>query len=208
MKRSFVVLGLGIALGGLVQQAQASTGEIGFEGEVTAETCYAKVNGGTASQNNASATIALPSVGVNTLPAIGSTAGTTRFTIQVSADAAVTQPCVATFIPSGLSATEVYAFIEAGPENNIAGRLVNLNETGNVAGHAEHVALELLNNQSTPIIAGASGPAPWTAQNSTVATMAAALSPGLVHYVRYYAEQAPIVAGKVKGKAVFSLAYK
>lgn len=187
---------------GVGQYAVAATGTVDFEGEVTAETCYANVNGSGASTGSANALIRLPSIGIGALPAAGATAGTTRFTIVVSQDAAGTAPCAAT-IAGGVAASEVYAVFEAGPENDLQGRLVN--SAG--VGAAENVKLQLLNKDGMQILAGASGADASTAQRSTVETMVNARSPGLVHYVQYYAT-APAKAGLVTGKAIYTLAYK
>jgi major type 1 subunit fimbrin (pilin) len=182
-------------------QAFASTGTIDFGGEVTAQTCFASINGSTASDSAASATIRLPSVGAGLLKSAGDTAGTSRFIIKVSADGSGATPCAATV--GGSAATDVYAFIEAGPENNLQGRLINTAASGAAA----NVDLRLLNSAGTPIVAGATGASPWLAQNSTIENMANALNTGLVHYVQYYATGAA-TAGAVQGRAVFSLAYR
>jgi major type 1 subunit fimbrin (pilin) len=201
MKKLGSICVLLAAVSAASMQASAATGTIDFNGEVTAQTCHASVNGGTPSATGANATIRLPSVGAALLANSGDTAGTSRFIIRVSADSTGTTPCAATV--SGSTADDVYAFIEAGPENNLLGRLVN--SAG--AGGATNVDLRLLNSAGDPIIAGGTGPSPWLAQNSTVASMADALNTGLVHYVQYYATGAA-TAGTVVGKAIFSLAYK
>lgn len=202
MKKSTISSLLLMAVG-LSQYAAASSGTIDFEGEVTAETCYANVNGSGAAQSNADALIKLPSIGVGALSSAGDTAGTTRFSIVVSQDAGGTNPCAASV--AGAPANDVYAYFEAGPENDLNGRLVNLVTA--TAGAAQNVKLQLLNKDGTQIVAGASGAEPWTAQRSTLESMANALSPGLIHYVQYYSTGVA-TAGLVSGKAVYTLAYK
>ncbi len=201
MKKFGSICVLLAAVSAASMQASAATGTIDFAGEVTAQTCFASVNGGSTSDTAANATIRLPSVGAALLANAGDTAGTSRFIIRVSADAGGSQPCAATV--GGAAATDVYAFIEAGPENNLLGRLVNSAGVGGAA----NVDLQLLNSAGNPIIAGGTGPSPWLTQNSTLETMANALNTGLVHYVQYYATGAA-TAGTVQGKAIFSLAYK
>lgn len=201
MKKKAISSLLALAAG-FGQYAVASTGTIDFEGQVTAETCYANVNGSGAAQSGANALIRLPSIGAGTLASAGSTAGTTRFIIQVSQDAGGTNPCTAN-LAGGTAANDVYAFFEAGPENDLQGRLENLTTVG----AAQNVKLQMLNKDGDQIVAGAGGAEPWTAQRSTVETMANALTPGLIHYVQYYATGAAS-AGLVSGKAVYTLAYK
>lgn len=158
----------------------ASTGTITFNGELTATTCDANVDG-----QGADATIVLPTVGTNQLTAAGDTAGSTGFNIALS-------NCAGTLQTAS-------AFFEAGSSVDLpTGHLKNM------TGDATNVSLQLLDkaDNEAPIQAGNS--------NQTANTTYYDISSGsadLPYAVEYYADGAT-TAGTVVSDVVYSIQYK
>lgn len=156
--------------------AYASDGTVSFTGAVTSSTCTVSLNGG-----SASGTVTLPTVSSSALPAAGNTAGSTPFTLDVSA---------CTFTGGN---TTVTAYFEAGANvDPVTGRLNN-------AGTASNVQLQLFlgNNYASKIAAG----------QATQSTAAALSASGQLRYgVEYYATAAA-GAGSVSSSVTYSLIY-
>ncbi|MFC3627043.1 fimbrial protein [Vogesella amnigena] len=102
--------------------AQASDGTITVNGSLTANTCT--INNGTG--NNI--TVNLPTLSTASLKSSGQTAGSTKFSIQLSS----------------CTATQAQTYFEAGNTIAADGNLLN-------AGSAANVEVQLLNNQGNAI---------------------------------------------------------
>ena len=107
-----IIAGFGVAAFA-PQTARAADGTITFTGKVVANTCAFKVNGG-----NASDTVALPVVFTTALNSVGTTAGTTNFTIDVSG--------------CDTNLTSVQALFSGGSIDTGTGNLKNTAATNNV----------------------------------------------------------------------------
>lgn len=161
----------------------ASTGTITFNGELTATTCDADVDG-----QGPDATIVLPTVGTNQLTDAAQTAGRTGFNIGLS-------NCAGTLQTAS-------AFFEAGSTVDLTtGHLKNIS---NDPAPATNVSLQLLDegNAEAVIQAGNS--------NQTANTTYYDISSGsadLPYAVEYYADGAT-TAGPVVSNVVYSIQYK
>ncbi|WP_250473662.1 fimbrial protein [Caballeronia sp. GAFFF1] len=175
---SAVVAGLlSVAAGG----AFASDGTITFNGALTAATCTINGNG-TSSKDF---TVTLPTVSTSTLTASGQTAGTTSYSIALSACSPVT------------TTSKASVFYQAGTTVDPSdGRLLV------AAGGAGNVKLELLNQDGSQIKAGYSS----DLQNSKPASIASGAAT-LYYDVRYYATGATS-AGPANSSVVYSIDYQ
>lgn len=158
----------------------ASTGTITFNGELTATTCDADVDG-----QGPDATIVLPTVGTNQLTAEGQTAGRTGFNIGLS-------NCAGTLQTAS-------AFFEAGSTVDLTtGHLKNVN------GDATNVSLQLRDEAGSEAVIQAGN------SNQTANTTYYDISSGsadLPYAVEYYANGAT-TAGTVVSSVVYSIQYK
>lgn len=161
------------------QAAHASDGTITFAGKVTASTCTINVN----ATGSASATVTLPTVDVAALPSSGKVAGTTPFSIALTA---------CTFNTAG----NVGVYFEPGANTLADGNLKNTAATNNVE-------VQLLNNtQGVMTLNSASG-----AQNATTAAVTtSSTSAALNYYAQYYATAAA-TAGLVGSSVTYSVVY-
>jgi major type 1 subunit fimbrin (pilin) len=170
-------LALGLATTGI---AQSSTGTITFNGQLTANTCSAAVNGA-----GPSATVTLPTISISDLNAAGKTAGKTRFQIALS----------------GCSAnTSVAAFFEETPgATDIAGRLIN-------SGTATNVSIELndIGTSSTRILVGQESQISKTIGWYTIPTTGTQT----MNYSAQYYANGTTTAGTVTSKVNYTLMYK
>jgi major type 1 subunit fimbrin (pilin) len=160
--------------------ANAADGTITFNGLVTDKTCDITTPQGK------DFTVTLPTVAKSSLPAAGSTAGRTPFTISLS-------QC---------SAGDVATYFEPGASVDFgSGRLLN-QAAANAAGN---VQIQLLgsNNQFLPVLAAGSGSAQ---ANSQWVTVAADGSANLNYYAEYYATAAAS-AGEVTGNVKYTIIY-
>lgn len=178
--KKLMVIAVMAAAGFTASSQAASTGTITFNGEVTATTCDANVDG-----QGADATINLSTVGANQLAVRGDTAMRTGFIIGLS-------NCQGTLQTAS-------AFFQAGSTvDPLTGRLKN---TG---GDAQNVSLQLRENTADEnvIVAG-------DASQSTGATFydVSSGSADLPYTVEYYAED-PATAGTVTSSVVYSIQYK
>lgn len=181
----------------LVNTVSAATnGTVNFSGKLTDHTCQVVLNNGT----SASGSVTLPTVSKDKLTAKFDQAGTTPFTLNLS-------DCNASS-----SAFGVLAYFPPTTyigQNGSLGFLKNL-ETGSTA--ADGVMLTIYKKDGateTQINLGK----PITDSNYQFTTVAAnATSATLEYSVRYInyrnSSDAPVTAGKVKGIAVYELAYQ
>ncbi|OPA86082.1 fimbrial protein [Pseudomonas fluorescens] len=161
--------------------AHATDGTINFTGELTAQTCTARVNGST----TAVSTVALPRIATTSLATAGATGGATTFTIAL------------TGCSTGANViASAAAFFEAGPGVDPTTR--NLRSTGT----ANNVQLQLLDSDGEIIQAGAATQVANTAR--TTVTAGAATLP---YSVRYVATGVP-TAGTVVSSVTYSLNYQ
>ncbi|MDH1612397.1 fimbrial protein [Klebsiella aerogenes] len=179
MKKLMIIAAMAAA--GFVGASQAaSTGTITFNGEVTATTCDANVDG-----QGPDATIILPTVGSNQLAVAGDTAGRTGFNIGLS-------NCAGTLQTAS-------AFFEAGNTVDlVSGRLKN---TG---GDAQNVSLQLreMNSNESVIVAGNSN----QTANATYYDISTG-SADMPYSVEYFADDA-VTAGTVNSSVIYSIQYK
>ena len=156
--------------------AFASDGTITFNGSVTAQTCT--INGGVPTF-----TKILPQVSANTLNAAAARAGTTNFSIALTA-------CT-----PAIGGARV--FFEAGPGvDAVSGRLNN-------TGSATNVQVELLNATGGSIVAGAAA----GSQNSGNFTPIIGGAATLNYAAQYYATAAA-TAGTVAASVTYSIEYQ
>lgn len=161
----------------------ASTGTITFNGELTATTCDADVDG-----QGPDATIVLPIVGTNQLTSEAQTAGRTGFTIGLS-------NCAGTLQTAS-------AFFEAGSTVDLTtGHLKNISTD---AAAATNVSLQLLDEGNSEAVIQA-GNTNQTA-NTTYYDMSSG-SAELPYAVQYYADGAT-TAGPVVSNVIYSIQYK
>ncbi|WP_418611792.1 fimbrial protein [Klebsiella pasteurii] len=185
MQKSIINLSIAAVLGLAAVSAQAaSTGTLTFNGELTDTTCDVDVAG-----QGASATITLPTVGINELSAAGNVSGRTAFNMNL------TNCTVGT---KGGHST-VAAFFQPGSTVDLGtGRLQNM------TGTATNVSLQMrdASNSFAVINLGNTDQVTKTAYKS-VATGSAQLP----YTVEYYAEDAT-TAGTVSSSVVYNLMYK
>jgi major type 1 subunit fimbrin (pilin) len=173
------ILGVAISAAMCVPMAaQASDGIINFTGALTAQTCT--INGGAGKDF----TVALPTVSTANFTGLGSVAGATNFSINVTA-------C--------MGVTGYTAYFEANQNIDLTnGKLKNTDTSG-----PQNVQIELLNaaNTATPIDlskpSGSQGVTPGTFANNA----------GTSNFIaRYYATGATS-AGAVASQVTYSLVY-
>ncbi|CAB3875364.1 fimbrial protein [Achromobacter mucicolens] len=161
------------------QLAFASDGTINFTGAISANTCTIDGNG-TGSKNF---NVLMPTVGVDSLTAAGQTAGTTPFTIRLTACTPGT----------GM----VHTLFEPGANGNAA--------TGNLtiaAGGAANVEIRLLNGDATPISVTVAD----EAQNSKAVSLAN--GEATLHYQAQYFALGQAGAGNVNATAKYTIIYQ
>jgi major type 1 subunit fimbrin (pilin) len=192
--KSLLLVPMVITAISLVNTANAATsGTVNFSGKLNDQTCQVTLNNG----NSASGTVTLPTVIKEKLVATWNTAGKTPFTLKLTG-------CKASTTAFGVTA------YFPGNSYSIAnsGTLLN-QETGPTA--AEYVNLQILQKigaTETAVhigkpITDASYKYTTVAANATSATMNYA-----VQYINSYESSAIIKPGKVKGIAVYELAYQ
>lgn len=182
------------------QQAFASDGTITFNGTISANTCAISINGGTASAANtqAAGTVTLPAVSTSALNTATAKAGSTPFTIALSA-------C------SYKAGDTVRTFFEAGNSVDLTtGRL----KTTNVgAANVANLEIELLNANGNHIAIGAAATTqadvPQTLTGGTLT--GGIMSPGtatMSYYAQYAANGLAVTgAGQVTSNVTFSIIY-
>ncbi|MGL4726471.1 MAG: fimbrial protein [Scandinavium sp.] len=181
MKKVITSAALLAVLSAAAMSAQAeSTGTITFNGELTATTCDANVDG-----QGADATIVLPTIGTNQLTAAGDTAGRTGFNINLS-------NCAGTLQTAS-------AFFQAGSSVDLpTGHLKNM------TGDATNVSLQLREESASESVIQA-GNSNQTA-NATYYDISSG-SADLPYAVEYFADGAT-TAGTVVSDVVYSIQYK
>ncbi|MFK3663529.1 fimbrial protein [Scandinavium sp. NPDC088450] len=179
MKKFLMVTALA-ATGFVSASHAASTGTITFNGQLTATTCDANVDG-----QGPDATIVLPTIGTNQLTAAGDTAGRTGFNIALT-------NCAGTLQTAS-------AFFEAGSTvDQVTGRLKN---TG---GDASNVSLQLRElDGAEPVIQAGNSNQTANATYYDISSGAA----DLPYSVEYYADGAT-TAGTVNSSVIYSIQYQ
>lgn len=180
MKKTMIMAIVAATVGyaGMVQAT--STGTITFNGELTATTCDANVDG-----QGPDATIILPTVGINQLTTAAQTAGRTGFNISLT-------NCAGTLQTAS-------AFFEAGTSVDLTtGHLKN------VSGDATNVSLQLREELGSEAVIEA-GNSNQTTNATYVDTSSG--SADLPYSVEYYADGAT-TAGTVVSNVVYSIQYK
>lgn len=178
--KKILTIASALALGGFATQAFAYDGTINFTGTISNVTCTLAVSGTTPG------TITLPTVTQSALKAAGDTAGTTQFSIKLSA-------CTGTPTP-----TEAAAWFETGAEVNAAGRL--LTTVGGTSTDTLSIALYNMGS-ATPIAIGQGSSSgsqfPITSGSAT-----------LNYQAKYYAEKTGVPAGAVQAKVNYTIQYQ
>jgi major type 1 subunit fimbrin (pilin) len=181
MKKIIIASSIIAALGLMNSAQAASTGTITFNGELTATTCNAVVDG-----QAADATVILPTIGTNQLTAANQTAGRTGFNIAL-------KDCSGTLKTAS-------AFFEAGNSVDlVSGHLKNL------TGNAGNVMLQLLDGSSAAQAPIQAGNTSQTTSTTYVDTSSG--SANLPYFVEYYATGAT-TAGTVVTNVTYSIQYK
>ncbi|MGL4726423.1 MAG: fimbrial protein [Scandinavium sp.] len=158
----------------------ASTGTITFNGELTATTCDANVDG-----QGADALIVLPTIGTNQLTTAGDTAGRTGFNINLSNCAGTLQTASA-FFQSGSSVDLTTGHLK------------------NVSGDATNVSLQLREESGSEAVINAGNTEQVSAATYYDISSGSADMP---YAVEYYADGAT-TAGTVVSNVVYSIQYQ
>ncbi|WP_199054299.1 fimbrial protein [Aquitalea sp. ASV15] len=177
MHRSLIILGT--ALAGLVSQAYAYDGTLTINGNVSAESCTISVAGGASSGS-----ITLPTVSTKALAVAAATAGTTDFSISLTA-------C------SGAS-TQAAIWFEYDSNVNAAGRLIN-------TGTARNVDVALYNLSSTTPIAVGQGSGAFGSSGAAFPISSGTAT--LRYQAKYYATGVA-VAGTVTASVYYTVQYQ
>lgn len=181
MKKLALIASLVAACGSVGLAQAASTGNITFNGELTANTCDVIVDG-----QGADALVKLPTIGTNQLTAATQTAGRTGFNMALN-------NCAGTL-------TTASAFFEAGTSVDLTtGRLKNM------SGTATKVDLQLRDGSSATQAVIEAGN--QSQRNSTQYVDVTSTTANLPYYVEYYANGAT-TAGTVVSNVVYSIQYK
>lgn len=173
-KVSMISLGLLLAAA-QVNAAEASDGTISFNGQINSQTCTVSVNGG-----SSTGTVVLPTVSSSLLKTKGQTAGSTRFTIDLTECATKTG--------------NVYAYFEQGANVNADGRLINI-------GTAANVDLQLLDKVNNALNAGS------TEQTTSPTTAALDQGAATLTYAAQYYATAAASSGTVASSVTYSINY-
>jgi len=185
-----LIAGFGIAALAPQTANAASGGTITFSGSLVASTCAVTVNSSTAS-----ATVTLPAVGLvnTTLSTVGSSAGWTGFTLNLSG-------CPTSIANgSGTAYSKVYPYFTGAGIDTATGYLTN---TG-TANSGVEVALSTSSTGASYLtLAGASG-----AQGVTPVALSATAS-SFQLYAGYVATSATVVAGTVTASVIYNLNYQ
>lgn len=196
MKKLLLVASVTAAIS-LVNTANAATnGTVNFSGKLNDQTCQVVLNNG----SSASGSVTLPTVPKEKLSAMYSQAGKTPFTLKLTGcKASTTSFGVLAYFPAStyIQNTSIYGFLK------------NL-ETGTTA--ADGVMLTIYKKNGTAEKQINLGK-PITDANYQYTTVAAnATSATLEYNVRYINYRttggSPVTAGKVKGIAIYELAYQ
>ncbi|HCR1139897.1 TPA: type 1 fimbrial protein [Klebsiella aerogenes] len=180
MKKAMIIAAIAAAVGFTGMAQAASTGTITFNGELTANTCDANVDG-----QGPDATIILPTVGTNQLTTAAQTAGRTGFNINLSSCAGTLQTAS--------------AFFEAGSSVDLTtGHLKN------VGGTATNVSLQLREESGSEAVIEAGNSNQTT--NATYVDVSSG-SADLPYSVEYFAD-GTTTAGTVISNVVYSIQYK
>jgi len=181
MNKLVIAISSVLALGAATS-AQAQTGQITFNGEVTAVTCQVSFPGagGTASDP----VVTLPKVAATSLTTAGQTAGKTPVTLQVGSAAT---PCTAATVA-----------LELNPNRNApvntAGRLTNTLTTG----QALNVSIGLRDDNDQPINLAT----PWSSQR--FAPVAGVVS---IPFAAEYTAEGAATAGQVSSAVQYTIDY-
>jgi major type 1 subunit fimbrin (pilin) len=182
MKRSLLSALVATVVGLTAAGAHAQgDGTITFNGALTATTCTINGNG-TSSKDF---TVTLPTVSTSTLTAAGQTAGRVSYSVQLTGCTPVT------------ASSKASVFYEAGATVDAATGLLRVD-----AGGAQNVALQLMNEDGSPIKAGY----PLETQNSKYANLSSGAAT-LYYAVQYYAQGAT-TAGAANSSVVYSIDYQ
>lgn len=160
----------------------SASNTITFNGEVTDQTCSAVVNG------NTDPTVILDSVPTSAFTGLGSVAGETTFTMQLTG-------CVA---PSGT--TEHFTTLFQATNATSAGNLTNTAASG-----ATGVALQLLEAPGGAAVDLAGGAA---VEAGDIVLADGQSSTTYDYAVQYVAEAATVTAGPVLGSVTYTLRYE
>ncbi|WP_287877094.1 fimbrial protein [Aquitalea sp.] len=183
--KKLIALASTVAMAAIASNAYAYDGTVNFKGNISNVTCTIVAAGG-----STIGTVTLPTVTQSALKAVGDTAGTTQFSIQLS-------NCSGTPAP-----TKAAAWFESGPEVNAAGRVLT-----SVAGTpTEALSIAIYNmGRSTPIVIG-QGDGSLGSSGSPFDITAAGTT--LKYQAKYYAEKTGIPVGAVEGKVNYTIQYE
>lgn len=175
-----------LALAPTAQAVDSPTGTITFQGLVVSNSCVITVSGGTASApgGGASGNVILPTVYTSAFSGVGTTAGTTPFTIAL------------TGCDTNLTSTRTFW---SGANINSAGGYLD-----NTASGGSNVAVQLLNDSGTTMDLSQATAAAQNSQSVNFSGQAALLN----YSARYYATNATTSAGPVNTAVQFTMVYQ
>lgn len=183
--KKLLTIASALALGGFATQAFAYDGTINFTGTISNVTCTLAVSGTTTP-----GTITLPTVTQSALKAVGDTAGTTQFSIKLSA-------CTGTPAP-----TQAAAWFETGAEVNAAGRL--LTTVGGTPTDTLSIGLYNMGNPTPIVIGQGDGSFGSSGRQFPITSGSATLN----YQAKYYAEKTGVPAGAVQAKVNYTIQYQ
>ncbi|WP_374556475.1 fimbrial protein [Aquitalea pelogenes] len=184
MKR-YIVLASTAAMAVIAAEAYAFDGTINFAGTVSNITCTIAAAGG-----NNIGTVTLPTVTQSALKAVGDTAGTTQFTIQLSGCSGSPSP------------TKAAAWFETGSEVNDAGRLVATVEGTTTS--ALSIALYNMGSPTPIVIGQGDGSLGSSGRDFDISGSGTTLK----YQAKYYAETTGVPPGKVQAKVNYTIQYQ
>lgn len=161
-----------------VSSAMAADGTITINGTITDTTCDISVN-----NQSKDATVTLPTISTAALPAVGSTAGATPFTIALTNCAGASMNTASTFFEAG-------TYVEQS-----SGRLKN-----SASGTAGNVQVELLNANLGSIMAGNS-------YNQGDVAVDISSGGGVMNYFARYYATGVVTPGTVNTQVDYTIVY-
>lgn len=177
MQTKFLILSLAFISSSALA---ASSNTVQFRGEVNSQTCSVNING-----NPTTPVVLLPAVSTTNLATAQSTAGSTKFTVNVT----------------GCNSTSAATIKTVFAGNNITSG----GNLGNTGGTATGVSIQVLDSDGSTPLTFVNGSTVQTA-SFTKASSDTTASQDLT--ARYYAETASVTAGSVIASAQYSIAYQ
>lgn len=185
-----IALALPLLFAAQAPQAQAADGTISFTGNVSASTCNVAI-AGVGTNSNSTVSVVLPTVNTAALATAGAVAGSTPFTISVSA-------CNG----SATSFTTLFTPITG---DAVGGKLINKTTTGG----ATNVTLEILSSPATgtPTTVNLNAATASLQQPNGTATTTITNSAGTQNYKVQYNATGAAGPGAVTASLPFTISY-